>query len=51
LALNLAYKRAEPLWKGFELGLPAAWARAMTDWYMRPPRAQQAAMRATMEIA
>jgi radical SAM superfamily enzyme YgiQ (UPF0313 family) len=37
LALNLAYKRIEPLWKGFELGLPAAWARAMTDWYMRPP--------------
>ena len=46
LALNLAYKRVEPLWKGFELGLPAAWARAMTYWYMRPPRAQQAAMRA-----
>jgi radical SAM superfamily enzyme YgiQ (UPF0313 family) len=49
LALNLAYKRIEPLWKGFDLGLPAAWARAMTDWYMRPPRAQQAAMRAVVE--
>jgi radical SAM superfamily enzyme YgiQ (UPF0313 family) len=38
LALNLAYKRIEPLWKGLQRGLPAAWARAITYWYMRPAR-------------
>lgn len=46
LALNLAYKRIEPLWKSFDWGIPPAWARAMTYWYMRPPRAQLRAMRA-----
>jgi radical SAM superfamily enzyme YgiQ (UPF0313 family) len=44
LALNLAYKRIEPVWKSFDLSLPAAWARAMTYWYMHPPRAQQRVM-------
>lgn len=42
LALNLAYKRAEPLWRSFDLGLPAVWVRPMTYWYMRPSRAQWA---------
>jgi radical SAM superfamily enzyme YgiQ (UPF0313 family) len=45
LALNLAYKRIEPVWKGFDLGLPAMWVRPMTYWYMHPPRAQRMAMR------
>jgi radical SAM superfamily enzyme YgiQ (UPF0313 family) len=45
LALNLAYKRMEPLWRGFDLGLRPAWLRAMTHWYMRPPGVQQRVIR------
>ena len=37
LALNLAYKRIEPVWKSFGLGFPPSWVRPMTYWYMRPP--------------
>jgi radical SAM superfamily enzyme YgiQ (UPF0313 family) len=46
LVLNLAYKRIEPAWKLLDIGLPAAWARTMTYWYMRPPQAGRAAVRA-----
>lgn len=48
LALNLAYKRIEPAWKLLDAGLPAAWARTMTHWYMRPPHAGRPAVRAAL---
>ncbi|MGD8457465.1 MAG: radical SAM protein [Anaerolineales bacterium] len=41
LALNLAYKRIEPLWKSLNFCIPASWVRPMTYWYMRPPRKRQ----------
>jgi len=49
LALNLAYKRIEPFWKGFDVGISAAWARPMTHWYMSPPRAQRLARQTAMQ--
>jgi radical SAM superfamily enzyme YgiQ (UPF0313 family) len=50
LALNLAYKRIEPVWKSFDVGLPAAWLRPMTYWYMRPSRTQRLAMHEAAQI-
>jgi radical SAM superfamily enzyme YgiQ (UPF0313 family) len=51
LALNMAYKRIEPVWHGLDHALKAAWLRPMTYWYMRPPRALRRAMLAAAHQA
>lgn len=49
LALNVAYKRIESVWKTLELGISARWIRPVTYWYMSASASRQTVARESIQ--